>query len=343
VGSPPQRVSVIVDTGSHHTAFPCMGCNCGKHMNELYDPKKSKSSKVKHILPPSFLFTSSPGLLKYLLIFAHDNLSFKVIECFGSSKNRCSFSQSYSEGSSWRAYKVSDVIWVGGSSLPMVPEADKLSSEFTFGCMESETGLFRGQIVDGIMGMSAAHDTLAFRLYSNKITRSRAFSMCFRVGGGVLTLGGLDTRLNYGDMKYIRLIKGSGWFTVRLLEVFIRSGKDKINVKSVDATSQKYNSGKGCIVDSGTTDTYLPSSIAYQFNSIFKELSGMSYSNKPMEIKPEIFENLPVIVFKFESTNGKPVYIEMPPESYSEQLDVNKYAFRIYVNEVRDSIHFILF
>ena len=25
VGSPPQRVSVIVDTGSHHTAFPCVG------------------------------------------------------------------------------------------------------------------------------------------------------------------------------------------------------------------------------------------------------------------------------------------------------------------------------
>lgn len=33
VGSPPQRVSVIVDTGSHHTAFPCVGCKCGKHVS----------------------------------------------------------------------------------------------------------------------------------------------------------------------------------------------------------------------------------------------------------------------------------------------------------------------
>jgi hypothetical protein len=32
VGSPPQRVTVIVDTGSHHTAFPCVGCKCGKHV-----------------------------------------------------------------------------------------------------------------------------------------------------------------------------------------------------------------------------------------------------------------------------------------------------------------------
>ena len=33
VGTPPQRVSVIVDTGSHHTAFPCVGCQCGKHVS----------------------------------------------------------------------------------------------------------------------------------------------------------------------------------------------------------------------------------------------------------------------------------------------------------------------
>lgn len=26
VGTPPQRVSVILDTGSHLTAFPCTGC-----------------------------------------------------------------------------------------------------------------------------------------------------------------------------------------------------------------------------------------------------------------------------------------------------------------------------
>ena len=31
IGTPTkQRISVIVDTGSHHTAFPCIGCNCGQ-------------------------------------------------------------------------------------------------------------------------------------------------------------------------------------------------------------------------------------------------------------------------------------------------------------------------
>lgn len=36
VGTPPQRASVIVDTGSHHTAFPCVGCKCGKHVRNKY-------------------------------------------------------------------------------------------------------------------------------------------------------------------------------------------------------------------------------------------------------------------------------------------------------------------
>ena len=48
VGTPPQRVSVIVDTGSHHTAFPCEGCsNCGTHTDAYYKPSASSSNKVR--------------------------------------------------------------------------------------------------------------------------------------------------------------------------------------------------------------------------------------------------------------------------------------------------------
>lgn len=311
VGSPPQRVSVIVDTGSHHTAFPCKGCNCGKHMNELFDVGKSSSAQLSKCARKG-------------------------------SQGKCVFSQSYSEGSSWRAYKVTDLVWVGGSSLAMVQEGAKLSSTFMFGCIESETGLFRNQIVDGIMGMSAAKDTLPFKLFDDKITKSRAFSMCFRVGGGVLTLGGLNKQLNLGNMEYVKLLKQSGWFTVRLLEVMLVSTKGSGNSSSiitrkVNANHQQYNTGKGCIIDSGTTDTYLPSSISKSFTSMFRELSGMNYDNKPQVLTVDKLANLPSIVFTLEGTRGK-VVIKMPPESYAEELGPQRYAFRVYVNEPQGTV-----
>lgn len=44
VGTPAQRVSVIVDTGSHHTAFPCSGCkSCGKHTDPYFAARNDGS------------------------------------------------------------------------------------------------------------------------------------------------------------------------------------------------------------------------------------------------------------------------------------------------------------
>ena len=96
--------------------------------------------------------------------------------------------------------------------------------------------------------------------------------------------------------------------------------------------------GKGTIVDSGTTDSYLPSSIAHKFNSIFQDITGMKYHNKPSTLTTAQFEALPVLVFKLEGVDGAPVTIHMPPESYSEVLGPDKYAFRIYVNEPAGSV-----
>ena len=48
IGEPSQKQSVIIDTGSHITAVPCLPhCKkCGKHLNEYYDMSKSNHSKI---------------------------------------------------------------------------------------------------------------------------------------------------------------------------------------------------------------------------------------------------------------------------------------------------------
>lgn len=46
------------------------------------------------------------------------------------------------------------------------------------------------------MGLSASEETLPYQLYAQHRTTSRTFALCFRVGGGVLTLGGVDPVLH---------------------------------------------------------------------------------------------------------------------------------------------------
>ena len=119
VGSPkPQRQSVIVDTGSHHTAFPCKECsNCGEsyHTDNYFDWSQSTT------FHPLTCSECEPGA-----------------SCSG---DKCQFSQSYTEGSSWHAYQVKDQFFCGGNEPDAWnnPIDRSYAIDFTFGCQTSET------------------------------------------------------------------------------------------------------------------------------------------------------------------------------------------------------------
>ena len=302
VGSPtPQRQSVIVDTGSHHTAFPCKECaKCGEkhHTDNYFDWSRSETFR------PLSCAECEPGG-----------------KCSGG---KCIFSQSYTEGSSWRAYQVKDQFFCGGNQPDSWhnPIDRSYAIEFTFGCQTSETGLFITQLADGIMGMAANDATLTKRMYDAKKIEHKMFAMCFRrelhqskegVTAGVLTLGGVDTRLHTSPMVYARNTVNRGWFTVYIRSIYIRSNGGQNSkadtsdqhITKLNINLSQINSGKGIIVDSGTTDTYFHRSLKGPFEQAFKAISGRSHSNRAIKLTKEELLALPTLLVQLDAFRDK--------------------------------------
>lgn len=90
IGSPPQRQTLIVDTGSRLLAFPCQPCRgCGRHASQFYSHKTSTTD----VIPKC------------------DNCYLNVSKCSEFS-DRCVVTQKYTEGSSWTAFETEDVVMV---------------------------------------------------------------------------------------------------------------------------------------------------------------------------------------------------------------------------------------
>ncbi len=293
VGSPtPQRKSVIVDTGSHYTAFPCKGCiGCGEeyHTDLYFDYEASKT------FVPLGCDECSNGA-----------------KC---SENRCILTQSYTEGSSWTAFQAQDVFFCGGTNVldAADPNDRRFATEFQFGCQMHETGLFVTQLADGIMGLSAHDATFPQQLYRKNKLSHNMFSLCFRqemtvskkgITAGVMTLGGYDASIHTQPIRYAKNVaaRTGGWYTIYVKNVFLRTNNhaDQVLMK-IPVQRSVLNSGKGIIVDSGTTDTYLHESIQSVFSHAWKEVTGTSYSNSPIRLTTLELERLPTILLQIRA------------------------------------------
>lgn len=158
VGEQKQSKSLILDTGSHLTVFPCKGCaNCGTHDSPYFDFQKSSS------------FEQLSSKVSY----------FDWI-CGGKSDS-CLFSQTYVEGSEYRGFFGIDQIWVD----------DKTMFKTIVGCALKETGDFLQQQADGILGLSNDKKSNANSppflidiLRQQKFTTQSGFGLCLSEKGG---------------------------------------------------------------------------------------------------------------------------------------------------------------
>lgn len=336
IGTPkPQRQTVIVDTGSQITAFPCVECvDCGEkyHTDSYFDFKKSES----------FHEVSCDEC--------------KLGHCY-TNKNgdKCEMGLSYQEGSSWKAYESTDTTYAGGLHDKAVQGADTVptnekenpnglvkgqmpqgasdySFELHFGCENHITGLFKTQLADGIMGMSNDNGAYWKQMYTAGAISNQQFALCFRresdsekdgTAAGAMTLGGTNSLFHDTPMVYTKSIRSRGFFTVEVKAMYMRTNgglvawdEDDV-IHKLDAEKNALNTG-AVIVDSGTTDTYLNRKVMEPFMNVWKDITGFEYKNSGLKLTDEQLELLPTILVQLDGDDINEQVAEqlgVPPEN----------------------------
>jgi hypothetical protein len=145
-------------------------------------------------------------------------------------------------------------------------------------------------------------------------------------GGGIMSLGGAEPKIQKEPMTFVPLAKPGGWYTVRLLDLRMGGANDAdaSGSESIGVSQATYNTGKGVIVDSGTTDTYLPRKLAADFKRKWKKLAGRDYGNVKMTLTEREVARFPTLHFVFRDTSDKEVVVHMEPKSYLEHQGSNK-------------------
>ncbi|KAL3823788.1 hypothetical protein ACHAXA_011575, partial [Cyclostephanos tholiformis] len=351
IGTPPQRQTLIVDTGSRLTAFPCHPhcSDCGKHASEPFYLNESSSHTIvacdkcrlnqvdfqqeeNYFSDDGIGGKSENGL--YSLRRKKNTQAERSLRQRASFPKscQCGIDQKYTEGSSYKAFEVKDRVWLGlNEVVTSVEEHDEFATPFVFGCQVSEKGLFKSQYADGIMGLSMYTQMLVGVFSRHGSITHESFSLCLNRAGGHISLGGIaltydrtpdpeEKISNEGrlltPMKFTPFAKLNVWYyTVTVTSISV--GQAVLP----NSILRYVNDHKGTIIDSGTTDTFISHKLENAFTSAWETIVGKRYHNRLQEYTYQQFNELPVISFELQGG----VQWEIKPESYMEADDVNQY------------------
>jgi hypothetical protein len=296
VGQPPQAQTLIVDTGSTLSAWTC----------------------------------ESPSTTRRIIECGECVLTTKQHHC-DYNNNSCTVEQSYTEGSSWSATEVNDLVAI--NSGRSIEESLDWTVSFPFGCQRHATGLFvRQYTATGILGLERTELSLIHVMYEEGLLQHNAFSLCVGGSGGYMGMGGALTNRHLEPMLYAPLYKrDKTTYTVQVKQLWVGKSCVACNAKSI----LPLNTGKGTIFDSGTTDTFLPLALANDFEQAWFNETGLIYTKHPFRTTFEDFLKLPTIVFVL--TNK--ITLQVPPLHYMEVASMKRWwgtrevTNRMYVDE----------
>lgn len=320
VGTPPQRQSVILDSGSSLLAFPCKGCDhCGNHIDAPFDFSLSTTSEWLDCKHEACYSGCGPG-------------------------NHCHYSQAYSEGSSIAGHYFKDVVALGD-----IERNNPFVAYDHIGCHTKETKLFTTQKANGIMGVSypkgGRQTTIMDVLFGRDNVNTAVFAICLAANGGLLTVGGFDASMHVPGDSYGGVTRRLGdkslisnqdistdssvrilgrnevpiaWMQIRSqLSYTIHIVEMSLNGRSIGTSGRDFGD---TVVDSGTTYSYFPPNV---YNALTEEFSNICSNDNRCKMdgaRPcwklpkglEDMKDIPSVSFK---TEGGAV-VEWGPRSY---------------------------
>jgi Eukaryotic aspartyl protease len=259
-GDSPQRQTLIVDTGSSITAFPCAN-ECIKIKQEQQqqetinqcDPyQRHFGTPYREDTSPCFRYvacqahhecTTLPSPTATNVCSNNDTTTATTTETVGG---QCRLSSAYLDGSTWAAVEAMDTVYTGGShETPVAASSRENTFDLRFACQTSVTGLFQVFFEDGIMGMDRTKSSYWNQYFDHVNVKNdkqknqqhqqkqqqRQFALCLHKnpnkdrtgsGAGAMILGGTDPRLHATPMAYAQLVNHDQYFVVWLEKIHLR-------------------------------------------------------------------------------------------------------------------------
>ena len=235
-GEKMHKQGLILDTGSSITTATCSPLcqKCGQHIRIPYEIKSNK-----------------------IISCSDEKCNLVSSKCRKSESHEdCTFSTSYSEGSSVKGKYINEIIRFGknfrkqeGYNIPI-------------GCTTTETHLFYKQEVNGIMGLSNNKYNFVEILYKLGAIKRNVFSLCYAQLGGVFTIGEINNKIHKENITYLPMITDrEKYFGLDIHSIYVNNIKVKNFSRGVNSI----------FIDSGTTISYFPSSLSEEILNIMTE------------------------------------------------------------------------